>query len=133
MFDTKYNHFPSDFVNAVDDSERATPCGPEVREFAFQLTTDSMRIIQERPGDQVDDSHCHGFGKLFCKSSRGRPRNYQSIPGAAVILHEGAEPLRPLALRHPPPRHSRLPEVLEQSCDHPGCPMYLRELLGLPG
>ncbi len=55
MLDPKYDDFVGHLVDAVEDAVAAPSSGVDPGELASQLLSHPMRVVNERPGEELDD------------------------------------------------------------------------------
>lgn len=65
MVDLKHDDLSGRFVDSVEDTKGASPRRPHALELVAELTPESMRVLDERARDQVDDRNGDGLGELI--------------------------------------------------------------------
>jgi len=70
MIDSQDGHLAGVFVDAVQHAIGATPSTVNSFEFVAKRPPYTLRVLDERPGDELDHRCAHRFGELFCDRSR---------------------------------------------------------------
>lgn len=66
-------------IYPVDDAVGAPPSDMPVRQRWTQALTHSLRVVEQRPHDELVRSEGHRLGKLLPQLSSGRGRNGKPI------------------------------------------------------
>ena len=63
VLDAKHSDKPDAVVDLVQDAERAAPREVDPFEFIVRCLTGAVRVVQERPSDELDDRRGNGVGQ----------------------------------------------------------------------
>ena len=66
-------------VDAIQDAKRAASGTVDAGEFVAEFTANSSRVVEKRPGDEVDHRGSDTFRQLLADRSGGRTRDYQVV------------------------------------------------------
>jgi hypothetical protein len=79
MVNAKDDDSVSKVIDSVQDSIAASPGAEDASEFISQLSTDTVRILDQRSCDEFDDRDADRVGKSFGDSPSGRSCHLQLV------------------------------------------------------